>query len=98
MYMSITRAIPETMAENRKTIGISGVDHQGLALTEPKMKPTYPWSRNAEGTPMIVMRRASFSSISRERGEMVSTPRLMTLYRSRSTPLVERARSTISSR
>ena len=32
--------MPETMAENRKTIGISGVDHQGLALMEPKMKPT----------------------------------------------------------
>ena len=40
MYTSITSAIPETMAENRKTTGISGVDHHGLALTEPKRKPT----------------------------------------------------------
>jgi hypothetical protein len=38
--MSITAAMPETIAEKRKTIGISGVDHQGLALIEPKMKPT----------------------------------------------------------
>ena len=40
MYSSSTAAMPETMAENRNTIGISGVDHQGLALMEPKMKPT----------------------------------------------------------
>ena len=32
--------MPETMAEKRKTIGIRGVDHQGLAFTDPKMKPT----------------------------------------------------------
>ena len=42
------------MAENRNTIGISGEDHQGLAFTEPKMKPTYPCSRNADGMPMTV--------------------------------------------
>ena len=40
MYSSSTSAMPDTMAENRNTIGISGVDHQGLALIEPKMKPT----------------------------------------------------------
>ena len=40
MYSSSTRAMPETMAENRKTTGISGVDHHGFALTEPKMNPT----------------------------------------------------------
>jgi hypothetical protein len=32
--------MPDTMAEKRKTIGMSGVDHQGLAFTEPKMNPT----------------------------------------------------------
>ena len=32
--------MPETMAENRNTIGISGEDHQGFALMEPKMNPT----------------------------------------------------------
>ena len=47
--------MPETMAENRNTTGISGVDHQGLALMEPKMKPTYPCSRKAEGMPITVM-------------------------------------------
>ena len=31
---------------------MSGVDHQGLALTDPKMNPTYPWSRKAEGMPI----------------------------------------------
>ena len=46
--------MPDTIAENRKTIGISGVDHHGFALIEPKMNPTYPWSRNADGMPMTV--------------------------------------------
>ena len=36
----MTPAIPDTMAEKMKTTGISGDDHQGLALMEPKMKPT----------------------------------------------------------
>ena len=40
MYSSMTMAIPETMAEKRKTTGIMTLLHQGLALTEPKMKPT----------------------------------------------------------
>ena len=40
MYSSITPAIPDTMAEKMNTTGISGDDHQGLALMEPKMKPT----------------------------------------------------------
>ena len=39
-YRAITAAMPETMAEKMNTIGIRGVDHHGLALTEPKMKPT----------------------------------------------------------
>jgi hypothetical protein len=30
--------MPDTMAENTNTIGISGDDHQGFAFTEPKMK------------------------------------------------------------
>ena len=34
------RRDPDTIAENRNTIGISGVDHHGFALIEPKMKPT----------------------------------------------------------
>ena len=40
MYINMTAAMPETMAEKMKTTGISGEDHQGLAFTEPKMKPT----------------------------------------------------------
>ena len=52
----MTAAMPETMAEKMKTIGISGEDHQGLALIDPKMKPTYPWRRNAEGIPITVMK------------------------------------------
>ena len=32
--------MPETAAESRKMTGMSGVDHQGLALMAPKMKPT----------------------------------------------------------
>jgi hypothetical protein len=40
MYISITRAMPETIAENRNTMGMSGVDHHGFALIDPKMNPT----------------------------------------------------------
>ena len=36
----MTAAMPDTIAENRKTMGISGVDHHGLAFTDPKMNPT----------------------------------------------------------
>ena len=32
--------MPETIAEKRNTIGMSGVDHHGFAFTEPKMNPT----------------------------------------------------------
>ena len=40
MYSTRTAAMPETMAEKRKTTGMRGEDHQGLALIEPKMNPT----------------------------------------------------------
>src|SRR5664280_1911436 len=59
MYMRSTRAMPDTMAEKRNTIDITGVDHHGFAFTEPKMKPTYPCRRKAEGMPTIVMKRPS---------------------------------------
>ncbi len=34
--------MPDTIAEKRKTMGMSTLDHQGFAFTEPKIKPTYP--------------------------------------------------------
>ena len=40
MIESKTRQCPDTIAENRNTTGISGVDHHGFALTDPKMNPT----------------------------------------------------------
>ena len=40
MYSSITAAMPDTIAEKINTTGISGVDHHGLALIDPKMNPT----------------------------------------------------------
>ena len=33
-------AMPDTIADMMNTIGISTLPHQGLALTDPKMKPT----------------------------------------------------------
>jgi len=39
-YISISMAMPLTMADIRKMIGCSGVAHQALALTDPKMNPT----------------------------------------------------------
>jgi hypothetical protein len=36
----MTNAIPDTIAEKRKIIGINGDDHHGLAFSDPKIKPT----------------------------------------------------------
>src|SRR3990167_7805544 len=58
----MTRAIPETIAEKRKTIGIRTLLHHGFALMEPKMNPTYPWRRKADGIPMIVIAFTTFLS------------------------------------
>jgi hypothetical protein len=74
MYSSITSAMPDTMAEKRKTIGMSGVDHQGFALTEPKMKPTYPCRRNAEGIPITVSVYPMRSSTRRAAGLTLVEP------------------------
>src|SRR5450759_5408099 len=74
MYSSMTVAIPDTMAEKRKTIGMSGVDHQGFALIEPKMNPTYPCRRKEDGLPTIVRKVPSLWSIRSDSSEMLSTP------------------------
>ena len=79
--------MPETIAEKRKTIGISGVDHQGLALIDPKMKPTYPCSRNADGIPRSVMTCADlaveaqrrFADVVRAEGQDPVHPALQTV-------------------
>src|SRR5581483_12185863 len=72
MYMSITSAIPDTMAEKMNTIGMSGMDHHGLALIDPKMKPTYPCSRNADGMPTMVTIFPTSSSSASASSEMSS--------------------------
>src|SRR5574341_1194642 len=61
----MTRAIPDTMADMRNTIGMRTLLHHGLAFTDPKMKPTYPWSRKADGMPMMVIARIAFRSKAR---------------------------------
>src|SRR3990172_7951215 len=58
----MTSAIPDTIADMRNTIGIRTLPHQGFAFTEPKMKPTYPWRRNAEGMPITVISWMAFRS------------------------------------
>ncbi len=75
----MTAAMPETMAEKRKTTGISGVDHQGLAFTDPKMKPTYPCSRNADGMPTTVMNQPTRSSTCSAPSLMLSEPSVRAL-------------------
>ena len=67
------------MAEKMNTTGISGDDHHGLALIEPKMNPTYPCSRNAEGMPISVTIQPTFSSMCSERGLMLFEPSVITL-------------------
>ena len=78
MYNSITAAMPDTIAENRNTTGMSGDDHHGFAFTDPKMNPTYPWSRNAEGIPISVMKYPSLSSIRNDRSLMLLEPNVRT--------------------
>src|SRR3989304_2438685 len=74
----MTMAIPETIAEKRKTTGNMTLLHQGLALMEPKINPTYPCSRKADGMPMIVIvftvflsKATAFSLISVEKRERI---------------------------
>jgi hypothetical protein len=76
MYMRRTRAMPETMAEKRNTIGMRGVDHHGFAFTDPKMKPTYPCNRNAEGMPIRVTSQPTRSSRASAPSEMFREPRV----------------------
>src|ERR1039458_34804 len=78
MYNSITPAIPETMAEKMNTTGINGDDHQGFDLSEPKMNPTYPCNRKAEGIPIKVTIQPTRSSIASERGLMLLEPSVIT--------------------
>ena len=40
MYMKTQSAMPETIADKMKMIGMMALPHHGLALMEPKMKPT----------------------------------------------------------
>ncbi len=79
MYTSMTAAIPETMAEKMKTTGIKGEDHHGLAFTLPKMNPTYPCSRNAEGMPITVIIQPTLLSTSSERSLILDEPRVSAL-------------------
>ena len=55
-------AIPETTADIIKMTGISGDIQSALALTEPKMKPAYPWRKQATGIPIAASMVAAFLS------------------------------------
>ena len=90
--------MPETMAENRNTTGISGEDHHGFAFTDPKMKPTYPCSRNAEGMPMTVISQPARSSICSARSLMLLEPSVSARYTSRFQPVVDWDITTMSRR
>src|SRR5208337_5651223 len=79
IYSTITAAIPDTMAEKMNTTGINGEDHQGFALSEPKMNPTYPCNRKAEGTPIKVTIQPTRSSMASERLLMLLDPSVISL-------------------
>src|ERR1019366_282470 len=74
MYSNMTAAMPETMAEKMKTTGISGEFHQGFALREPKMNPTYPCRMKADGMPTTVTIQLTLWSMARARGLILSEP------------------------
>ena len=91
--------MPETIAEKRKTIGMRGVDHQGFALTDPKMNPTYPCRRKADGMPMIVMKCPTLSSIlQRLLADVVDAERQRLVELSLAARRLDRAVRTISFR
>ena len=69
--------MPLTMAEKMKTTGIRGEFHQGLALREPKMKPTYPCRMKADGIPTRVTIQPTLRSMASDRGLMFWEPRVM---------------------
>src|SRR5919112_337234 len=87
-YSTMTAAIPDTIAENKNTIGISGVDHHGFALIDPKMNPTYPCNRNADGMPMTVTVYPTLSSMIRAPSLTLSDPSVKALYKTRCSPVV----------
>ena len=78
IYSSITAAIPDTMAEKMNTTGIIGDDHHGFALMEPKMNPTYPCKRKAEGMPIKVISQPTRSSMASARSLMLFEPSVNT--------------------
>ena len=90
--------MPETMAEKMNTTGINGEFHLGLALMEPKMKPTYPWRMKAEGMPTSVTIHPTLWSMASARGLMLSEPSVITRYSSRFHPLVVWENTTMSRR
>src|SRR5208283_61697 len=96
MYSNITIAMPETMAEKINTTGIRGEDHHGFALTDPKIKPTYPCSRNAEGMPMTVISQPTRSSICSDRSLMLVEPSVSVRYNGRFQPLADWDMTTMS--
>ena len=55
-------AIPDTTADMMKITGIKGDIHNAFALTEPKMKPAYPWRKQATGIPTAARTFAAFLS------------------------------------
>jgi len=86
------------MAENRNTIGISTLLHHGLAFTDPKMKPTYPWSRKAEGMPTIVMMCTALRSNAIASGETFVEPSERIQYMSFFSPRLLCFQRTMSAR
>jgi len=80
------------------TAGISGDDHHGFALMDPKMNPTYPCSRNADGMPTMVTIQPTCSSTASASGLTFFEPSVMIWYTHRSGAFAVAASSTISLR
>ena len=91
-------AMPDTIAEKINTTGISGEDHQGFAFTEPKIKPTYPCSRKAEGMPMTVISQPTRSSMCSACSLMLVEPRVRARYSNLRQPVVVCDSTTMSRR
>ena len=72
-------AIPETTADNKKIMGINGVDHQGFDFTAPKINPAYPCRTQADGIPTAARNPVIFLSNASDSSETSVTPNARTV-------------------
>ena len=77
VYRTISTAMPEIIAENKKMTGIMSEPHHSRDFSEPNTKPTYPCRPWAAGMPTIASVSIHFSSYDRAFSEVSSDHSVM---------------------